>query len=156
MAMVCKGKWDKKAVDGRDQYWCENEQWGVIDTKENEIIPCVYDEISAVDDTDRLYIVHEGGWENGHYAIFDIKTQKIIIILDFDYDPGYIFNSCFVAENDILVFDVHEPGEEKDLIYAYDLNKGIYLSHGEVMEDRELDGKTKVVINKDGKDIIVF
>lgn len=155
-AMVCKGEWDVKTEDGKDQYWCENEQWGVIDTEENEVVPCVYDEVAGIDETDRLFIVHEGGWDNGHYSIYDIEEKKIILALDFDYDPGYMFNECFIAENDILVFDVHEPGEEKDLIYAYDLHKKEYVVHGDVMEGRELNGETKIVVNKDGKDIIVF
>ena len=158
VAMVCKGIWDKKVIDGQDRYWCENEQWGVIDTEENEIIPCKYDEISAIDGTHRLYIVHEGGWKNGHYSIYDIQEKKVILEMDFDYDPGYMFNECFVGENDILIFDIHKPGEEEDLIYAYDLHKQEYLVHGEPMKGRTLNGEAKIVVkNKDtGDDIIVF
>ena len=130
----------------------------MIDTEENEIVPCKYDEISAIDGTDRLYIVHEGGWESGHYSIYDIQEKKVILKMDFDYEPGYMFNECFVGEDDILIFDIHEPDEEKDLIYAYDLRKQEYLVHGEPMEGRTLNGETKIVVkNKDtGEDIIVF
>ena len=156
-AIVCKGEWDVKTTeDGKEQYWCENEQWGVIDQSENEIVPCRFDELYEIDNTDRLYFVHEGGWENGHYAVFDTKTQAVILVLDFDFDIGYMFNECFVADGDILVFDEHLPGEEKDLIYAYDLINKQYIAHGEPLEGRTYNGETKSVVNKDGKDIIIF
>ncbi len=156
-AIVCKGDWDVKTTeDGKEQYWCENEQWGVIDQSENEIVPCRFDELYEIGNTDRLYFVHEGGWEDGHYAVFDTETQEVILVLDFDFDIGYMFNECFVADGDILVFDEHLPGEEKDLIYAYDLINKKYIVHGDPLEGRTYNGETKSVVNKDGKDIIIF
>lgn len=62
-----------------------------------------------------------------------------------------MFNECFVADGDILVFDEHLPGEEKDLIYAYDLINKQYIAHGEPLEGRTYNGETKSVVNKDGK-----
>lgn len=156
-AMVCKGEWSTKTTeDGKEQYWCENEQWGVIDRNENEIVPCRFDEIYEIDDTDRLYFVHEGGWENGHYAIYDIKENAIILVLDFDFDMGYMFNECTVTDDNILVFDEHVPGEEKDLIYAYDLVGKAWIAHGDELTGRTLNGETRSVVHKDGKDIIIF
>lgn len=156
-ATVCKGEWDIRTNElGEKEYWCNNEQWGVIDKSGTEIVPCRFDEIYEVDNTDRLYLVHEGGWENGHYAIFDTEIQENIFVLDFEFDLGYMFNECFVADNDILVFDKHLPGEKKDLIYAYDLVNKQYIAHGEQLEGRTFNGETKSVVNKDGKDIIIF
>ena len=156
-AMVCKGEWSTKTTeDGKAQYWCENEQWGVIDRNENEIVPCRFDEIYEIDDTDRLYFVHEGGWENGHYAIYDVKENDIILVLDFDFDMGYMFNECTVTDDNILVFDEHVPGEEKDLIYAYDLVGKAWIAHGDELTGRTLNGETRSVVHKDGKDIIIF
>ena len=156
-AMVCKGEWSTKTTeDGKEQYWCENEQWGVIDRNENEIVPCRFDEIYEIDDTDRLYFVHEGGWENGHYAIYDVKENDIILVLDFDFDMGYMFNECTVTDDNILVFDEHVPGEEKDLIYAYDLVGKAWIAHGDELTGRTLNGETRSVVHKDGKDIIIF
>jgi hypothetical protein len=156
-AMVCKGEWSTKTTeDGKAQYWCENEQWGVIDRNENEIVPCRFDEIYEIDDTDRLYFVHEGGWENGHYAIYDVKENAIILVLDFDFDMGYMFNECTVTDDNILVFDEHVPGEEKDLIYAYDLVGKAWIAHGDELTGRTLNGETRSVVHKDGKDIIIF
>ena len=156
-AIVCKGDWDVKiSEDGKEQYWCENEQWGVIDKNENEIVPCSFDEVYEIENTDRLYFVHEGGWKNGHYAVYDIDDNEIILVLDFDFDMGYMFNECFVNDNDVLVFDKHLPGEEKDLIYAYDLINKRYIAYEQPVEGRTFNGETKSVVNRDGEEIIVF
>lgn len=156
-AIVCKGNWNIiTSEDGEDQYWCDNERWGIIDKNEMEIVPCRFDEIYEIDNTDKLYFVHEGGWDNGHYAIFDTEDRDIILVLDFDFDFGYMFNECFVTDENVLVFDEHLPGEEKDLIYAYDLINKQYIAHGEPLEGRTFNGETKSVVNKDGKDIIIF
>ena len=154
-AIVCKGEW---AVNEKDKYWCEDERWGVIDLNGNEVIPCKFDELYEIGGTDRLYFIHEGGWDNGHYGIFDIVEQAVILELDFDFDMGYMFNECFVAEKDILVFDEHLPGEGKDLITAYDLHVKKYLLHQKENTDRTYNGeKTLTVKNEEtGMDVIVF
>lgn len=153
-AMVCKGEWSAQTTeDGKEQYWCENEQWGVIDRNENEIVPCRFDEIYEIDDTDRLYFVHEGGWKSGHYAIYDVKENAVILVLDFDFDMGYMFNECTVTDDNILVFDEHVPGEEKDLIYAYDLVGKAWIAHGDELTGRTLNGETRSVVhNSDRKE----
>lgn len=155
-AIVCKGEWGTVEKDGKLQYWCENEGWGVIDQQEQEIVPCRFDELYEIDDTDRLYLVHEGGWNDGHYAVFDVQEQKGILVLDFNFDLGYMFNECFVAEGDILVFMDHLPGKGEDLIYAYDLHGKKFVAYAESYTERTLNGESKVVVNKDGQDIIVF
>lgn len=155
-AIVCKGEWDVAEKESGKQYWCENEQWGVIDRQGNEIVPCKFDELYEIEDTDRLYFVHEGGWENGHYAIYDTQEKCVILELDFDFDIGYMFNECFVAEGDILMFVDHLPGEGEDLIYAYDLHQKKYIAYKESYKERTYNGQKKVVVNKDGQDIIVF
>lgn len=156
-AIVCKGDWDIQVDEnGEELYWCNNEQWGVIDRFENEIVPCRFDEVHEIANTDRLYFVHEGGWDSGHYAVFDSEKEEFILELDFDFDISYMFNDCFVTDDNLLVFDEHLPGEEKDLIYIYDLVNKCYIKHGEPLEGRTLNGETKCVINKDGEEIIVF
>ena len=155
-AIVCKGDWDVIDDNGKEQYWCDNEKWGVIDQTEKEIVPCRFDELYEIENTNRLYFVHEGGWDDGHYAVFDVDVGDIILELDFDFDIGYMFNECFVADGDILVFDNHLPGEGKDLIYAYDLIEKKYIAHGDPVEGRTYNGETKAVVNKDGEDIIIF
>ena len=155
-AIVCKGEWATVEKDGKLQYWCENEGWGVIDQQERELVPCRFDELYEIDGTDRLYFVHEGGWKDGHFAIYDVQEQKVILELDFDFDMGYMFNECFVADGDILVFVDHLPGKGEDLIYAYDLHNKKYIAYAESYTERTLNGESKVVVNKDGQDIIVF
>lgn len=155
-AIVCKGEWTTTQKDSKLQYWCENEGWGVINQQEQELVPCQFDELYEIDGTDRLYFVHEGGWKDGHYAIYDVQEQKIILGLDFDFDMGYMFNECFVADGDILVFMDHLPGKGEDLIYAYDLHNKKFVAYAESYTERTLNGESKIVVNKDGQDIIVF
>lgn len=155
-AIVCKGEWSTVEKDGKLQYWCEKESWGVINQQEQELVPCQFDELHEIDGTSRLYFVHEGGWENGHCAIYDVQEQKSILKLDFNFDMVYMFNECFVAEGDILVFVNHLPGEEKDILYAYDLHSKQYLFYAETITGRTLNGESRVVVNRDGQDIIVF
>ncbi len=152
-AIVCKGEWNK---DENDRYWCENEQWGVIDTRGNEIVPCAYDELYEVEGTETLFFVHEGGWEKGHYSIYDSQKKRIILELDFNFDIGYMFNECFVANNRYLIFVDHQPREERDYIYAYDMKEKKYVAHKSEYTKRTFNGESKCVVNKDGVDIIVF
>ena len=69
---------------------------------------------------------------------------------------GYMFNECFVADGDILVFMDHLPGKGEDLIYAYDLHNKKFIVYAESYTERTLNGESKVAVQKDGKDIIVF
>ena len=165
-AIVCKGEWTTTEQDGKLQYWCGNERWGVIDQQEREIVPCQFDELYEVEGTDRLYFVHESMYWSGvegsfarieeYYAIYDVQEQEVILKLDFNFDMGYMFNRCFVAEGDILVFMDHLPGKGEDLIYAYDLHNKKFIAYAESYTERTLNGESKVVVNKDGQEIIVF
>lgn len=155
-AIVCRGNWSVTEKDGREQYWCDNEQWGVIDPDGNEIVPCEYDELYRIENTNRLFFVHQGGWEKGNYAIYDIERNQVILELDFDFDMGYMFNQCFLTDDDLLVFVEHQPGEGLDLLYAYDLQKEQYLAYRMDYTERTFRGEKRVVIQKDGEDIIVF
>lgn len=155
-AIVCKGEWDIKEIDGSKKYWCDNEQWGVIDIDGKEIVPYIFDELYNVDGSDELFFVHCDGWKNGYFAIFNSTLQKIILKLDFDFDIGYMFNECFVDENNFLIFMKHLPGKETDYIYVYDLNKEKYIVYNQKNTERTLHGEKKIVINSDGEDIVVF
>lgn len=151
-AIVCKGDWE---MDERGRYWCDNEQWGIIDKSGKEVVPCMFDEIFDIEGTDRFILCHKGGWKDGHNCIFDIDTGKVLLDLDFDFDNGYMFNECFFA-NDCICFDEHMPGEEIDYIYIYSVHEKKWLAYREQYEKRKLNGQTKIVVNKDGQDIIVF
>lgn len=48
------------------------------------------------------------------------------------------------------------PGEEIDHIYSYGLISKEWELYHEKYEGRTLNGDTKIIVNKDGKDIIVF
>lgn len=151
-AVVCKGDW---SVDERGRYWCENEQWGIIDKKGKEIVPCRFDEIFDIEGTDRFILCHEGGWEKGRQCVFDVEKGKVILEMESYFDGSYMFNEC-CFENGMIVFDEHEAGQEKDIISAYSVADEKWLVYREPYEGLELNGKTRIVVNKDGQDIVVF
>lgn len=151
-AIVCKGQW---AVDDNGRYWCDEEKWGIIDRTGKEIVPCLYDEIFDIDNTDSYVLCHKNGWKNGCNCVFDIHSGTEVFDMDFDFDNGYMFNSCFYSNGDI-VFTEHEPGGGVDYIFAYGLAEKRWLLYHEEYRERTLNGKTKIVVQKDGQDIIVF
>lgn len=151
-ANVAKGKWIK--LDNGRFDW-EGEAWGIINMQGEEIVPCMYDELYEVDNSDHLYLAHKGGWENGNYCIVDSNTKEEILQMDFEFDAGYMFNEMFV-EGDNLIFVDHLPGKGTDLIYMYNLTAKAFTIHGESYTERTLNGESKVIVNKDGQDIIVF
>ena len=119
------------------------------------VVPCVYDELYQIDDSKNLYLAHKGGWKSGNYCVVDSNTQEEILQLDFDFDAGYMFNAMFVSDNN-LFFVNHLAGEGKDLIYVYNVPSKSFLVHGVPYTERTLNGESKVVVNKDGQEIIVF
>lgn len=77
IAIVAKGKWtidpkwDNKYNQGR--YWTEEELWGAIDKDGNEVIPFIFDEIKHFFDRSDMFMVHYGGWKDGHWGVVDCK-----------------------------------------------------------------------------------
>lgn len=151
-ANVCKGKW-VQLENGR--YDWEDEAWGIIDIEGNEIIPCKYDELYQIGNSENLYLAHKGGWENGNYCVVDSDTKEEILELDFNFDAGYMFNDMFVSEDNLFFVD-HLAGEGKDLIYVYNLTSKTFLAHGITYTERTFNGESKIVVSKDGEEIIVF
>ena len=76
-SIVAKGKWtidpkwDNKYNQGR--YWTEEELWGAIDKDGNEVIPFIFDEIKHFFDRSDMFMVHYGGWKDGHWGVVDCK-----------------------------------------------------------------------------------
>lgn len=151
-AIVSKGNWIE--LDNGSYDW-KDESWGVIDMQGQIIVPCIYDELYQIDNSEYLYLAHKGGWKNGNYCIVDSNTKDEVLQIDFDFDAGYMFNETFVEE-DNLIFINHLPGEKTDLIYVYNLTSKSFIIYEEPYTKRTFNGKSKVVVNKDGKDIIVF
>ena len=151
-AVVCKGEW---SVDENGEYWCDNELWGEIDRNGNEVTPFRFNEINNIENTERYMFCHEGGWEKGYYCIYDKESGEVISKLDFDFDISYMFNECFF-ENGLIVFDEHIPGKETDYIYAYSIEKRKWVVYREEIKNREFNGKSRMSVNKDGEEIIIF
>lgn len=152
-ANVSRGKWLPQE-NGR--YDWEGESWGVIDTTGKEVIPCMYDELYIVDNSEHLYLAHKGGWDKGNYCIVDRNTGEEILQMDFDFDAGYMFNEMLETEDNKIIFVDHQPGEGKDLITVFDLQTQKYLLKQEVYTERTYNGESRVVVEKDGNEIIVF
>lgn len=152
-AIVCKGTW---SVNEQGRYWCNNEAWGIIDRSGNEIVPCTYDEIFDIENTDRYILCHKGGWKNGCYCIYDIEEKAELVDLTFAFDNGYMFNSCFFS-NGHIIFDEHLAGEEQNIIRIFNVEAGMWVVDGQTRQCEEFSGKTKITAKTaDGEEIIVY
>lgn len=115
----------------------------------------------------KVYYKYMDAGQVGMVGHFDSKGDYIKGIEDYIPNVQYqteehtttvvkdMFNEMFVEE-DNLIFVNHLPGEGTDLIYVYNLTSKSFIIHGEPYTERTLNGESKVVVNKDGQDIIVF
>lgn len=153
LANVCKGKW---SIDGNKRYWPEPEMWGVIDRAGKEVVPCRYDELFSIEYSTQYFLVHKSGWENGCYCIYDAATAGEILTLDFHFDCGYMFNQIAVTEDGLLIIIDSLSDKDDDLLYVYNLTTKECLCRGREYSLRLVNGEMKTVVQKDGKDIIVY
>ena len=152
-AIVCKGEW---SINDQGQYWCENEGWGMIDRSGNEIVPCIYDEIFNIENTDRYLLCHKGGWKNGCYCINDIEEKAELVELNFYFDNGYMFNTCFYS-NGYIVFDEHIAGEEQNIVNIFDVKTSTWSTENQIRPSETLNGQTKITVKaSDDEEIIVY
>ncbi len=152
-AVVCKGEW---SVNDQNEYWCHQEMWGVINEQGEEKVPCIYDELFTVADTQRYLICHKGGWKEGEYIIFDTQTKEEYALGEFQFDFAYMFNECFYQDGKII-FCEHIPGEETDYISCYSTEKRAWLLYRKEAQGRTFQGETKKSITtQDGDEIIIF
>ena len=132
-AIVCKGNW---TIDDNGKYWCYNEQWGVIDKNENEIVPLIYDDELNFVSEDKVAVkdghVENGTWIDGTWKIFDINQGKEIFTTDdslkySEYKDGYL-----------TIYDGID-----DSYYIYDFVNDEYLFKGEGYEEIKIIGRNK-------------
>lgn len=140
-AIVCKGQW---TIDNQGKYWCENEQWGVIDKNENEIVPLKYDDEIHFLSEDKV-AVKNGHYENdtwieGTWRIFDIKLGKEI----FEIEEGTLRYSEYKDE----YITICNERENESEVYVYDFKENKYLFKGEGYEDIEIIGRDKFKLEK--------
>ena len=148
-AVVCKGEWSINK-DGR--YWCENEQWGIIDNKGKEVIPFIFNEITEIENTESFYLCHEGDWKNdSHYSVWNVDTRTKEFDLDFNFDNVYMFNECYQSEDNIIFFE-HDVDESKNYLYVYSLTKKKWLAHKELISETE----RKTVTTADGLEVTLY
>ena len=82
-----------------------------------------------------------------------MQEQRVILELDFDFNMAYMFNVCCVEDGNILVFMDYLSDETENLLYAYDLRQKKCLAYAEGFT-YNLQGR--VVVNRGGRDVIVF
>jgi len=121
-AIVCK---DVFSVSAQKNI----EFWGIIDHKGKEIVRCKYDEINKIIGTDRYFLVHAGGWDNGSYYVVDSSNGKEILELNFKINPESIFSDRYMLNDDVVVFT--ERYEGVDYYYAYSISNCRYIQYGE-------------------------
>ena len=146
-AIVCKGEW---SIDDQQRYWCNEERWGVINRNGDEIVPCRFDAVYEIAHTDRFVLCHKGGWQNGCSCIFDIERSCELLDLHFDFDAGYLFNSC-CFENDCICFQSHMPGQGTDVQYVYSLAENRWIVDHQIQHHA-----IRHTVQVDGEDIIVY
>jgi len=146
-AIVSKAKWeyraDWKQRNNKDEdfagYWSEDyNSFGIIDTEGNEVIPCIYDEVHQVENSDRFYYVIRDDGENDYEAIFDIKAGQEILKLDSHFCCGYMGNSIYISDEGYLVLEDNLSDDDKTQISIYDFAKqGWIVKKQQVGEKRE-------------------
>lgn len=139
--------------DGEQDAIWDREMWGVIDTKGNEIIPCKYDELYCVKNSDNIFLV----FENKKYNFITIDSETILE-LDFDFNMDYSASECFILEERYIVMKKQELEENQDYvkefayIYIYDLLDKKYIVYNSEINAQEVKDK----INKDCKNIDII
>ena len=96
IAIVCKGKWtiDKKWDNeyNTGRYWTDKELWGAIDKSGNVVIPFIFDEIKHFCDTEDVFMVHYGGWTEGHWGVIDNRgnwlAEPVFEDINYEYHDG--------------------------------------------------------------------
>ncbi len=149
IAIVCKGewtidpKWDNEYNKGR--YWSEEMLWGAIDREGNTVIPFMFDEIKhffSVDEesVDGIYMVHTGGWKDGHWGVIDDHgnwlADPVFEDIGYDYQDG------------LVTFYDRDSGDDDALMGLYDLKeKKVILEPQFCDVDFLRDGLLRVEVN---------
>lgn len=130
---ACKGSgWEideeRTAFENETVYWAKEEKWGVIDINENEIIPCVYDQISGLTGcAETKEITHIPVYRH-QYEPYDIQEVAVFDSNGNEIIP-FIYNDVYwYEENDQLIVYldcIRGDDDAKVGVYDFKLNKEI-------------------------------
>jgi len=146
-ARVCRGKW-KEGYDGRkDRYGSDEELWGYIDKNGNEVIPCIYDEISEFWDEDHtiteVFAAHTGGWEDGKWGIMDRNGNWIV-------EPLFPQMGYFYKDG-LIDFSDGEDDKNGELFYGvYDIFRHRLILEPKFIDISFSDNGTIIAQSSDG------
>lgn len=130
--LACKGtgwiqdvEWDNDQSNetGKGRYWTKEEKWGLIDFKEKEIIPCIYDEILSIDnewyDTkkDNLFAVYRHQYKPHPIQEVAIMDNNGKTIVPFKYNDVFWFEN----EGQLIVYIAGTKYDGDGLAGVFDL-----------------------------------
>lgn len=163
VAVVCKGKWtiDKKWDNkyNRGKYWTDEELWGAIDKDGNEVVPFIFDEIKHFYDIDDIFIVHYGGWENGHWGVIDNRgnwlADPVFADIDYEYHDGlFAFYPEDKWSDDDVPLGIYDIKQHK-VIFEPQFCDVSFCDDGWIdveVFDKELGKIIEKLIDRDGKE----
>ena len=130
--LACKGtgwikdnEWDEAQIneEGKGRYWTKEEKWGLIDFKEKEIIPCIYDEIHCInndyynENIENLFAVYRHQYKPYEIQEVAVMNNKGEIIIPFKYNDVYWYEN----EKQLIVYTNGTRYDSEGLVGVYDL-----------------------------------
>ncbi len=163
LAIVCKGKWtiDKKWDNeyNTGRYWTEVEKWGAIDLTGKEVIPFVFDEIKNFNDTREAFIVHYGGWKEGHWGVIDNRgnwlAEPVFEDIDYEYQDGlFAFYQEDKWSDDNVPLGIYDV-KQKKVIFEPQFTDVTFYEDGWIcveVYDKKLGRTIDKLIDRTGKE----
>ena len=159
LAVVCKGEWTKSPEWDNEYkkggYWFAEEHWGVIDPDGNEVIPCQYDIIDTLSESEvrEAFKVHAGGWDDGKWGVMD-KCGKWLAPPIFDRIEDYYRDEHLViyVSWDLAMEGVFDIKTQKILFEFPEIEplpNGLFLVTKTTQNGRE----TQHIYDRTGKEI---
>ena len=164
VALVCKGewtrdpKWNNKYNKGK--YWTEEELWGGINASGETVIPFIFDEIKDMwtsEDEPPVYMVHYGGWENGHWGVIDASgnwlAEPVFEDIDYEFTNGMFafYSEDKWSDPPMGIYDT----KQKRVIFEPQFNDVEFMDDGYLkveLFDEQLGHVIEKIIDLQGKE----
>lgn len=122
------------------------------------MIPFIFDEINHFWDTEDVFMVHYGGWNEGHWGVIDNRGNWLAEPVFEDLDYGY--------HEGLFSFYNKDKYEDDALLGIYDINKKMVLFEPQFLDvnfiddnwilvevfDQALRRKIKKIIDRNGRE----
>jgi len=129
---------------------CKDKKFGVIDNKENVIIPVKYDKIE-VNDTYNHFIVTQIHGYDKKYGLLDINAGVLLPVVYDTIETGYLRNIWYRLEKDNMkglynIIDKKEILYECDSLQIYDNGNSIIVKKGELYGIYDFNGEELIPV----------